>query len=134
MLLLAGGSACPTKQHDRNQIQCCNGGAFGGETACSVRENGYLVVMSRRDEWRKVLDSEVRRWSAMSCERLVSALRDSVVYEVEADSKMYQVEVELLKNTDRYVQVMVSVDDGSLPQSIVPASHSFICEKPPQTA
>jgi hypothetical protein len=86
--------------------------------------------MSRREEWRKVLDSELQRWSVMSCEQLVSELHDLQAYEVELDSKKYQVEVELLENTDKYVHVMVAVDDGSLPASISPLSSTFIRSKP----
>jgi hypothetical protein len=48
--------------------------------------------MSRREEWRKVLDSEVRRWSALSSEQLLAELEDLLAYEVEVDSKKYQVE------------------------------------------
>ena len=89
--------------------------------------------MGRREEWRKVLDSEVRRWSAMGCEQLISELRDLQAYEVELDSKKYQVEVEVLENTAEYVHVMVAVDDGSLLASISPLSHTFICAKPQPT-
>lgn len=85
--------------------------------------------MSRREEWRKVLDSEVKRWSAMSWDQLVSELPDVRAYEVELDSKHYQVEVDLLENTEKYVHVMVAVDDGSLPASISPLTHSFVCQK-----
>ena len=87
--------------------------------------------MSRREEWRKVLDSEVKRWSAMSCAELTSALHEGQVYEVEVDAKRYQVEVELLENTEKYLHVMVSVDDGSLPASISPSTSTFICQKDP---
>ena len=65
----------------------------------------------------------------MSCGQLASELRDARVYEVEVDSKKYIVEVELLKNSDQYLQVLVTVDDGSLPASIVPVSQIFVCEK-----
>jgi hypothetical protein len=85
--------------------------------------------MSRRVEWQKVLDSQVKRWSALSCAQLVSALHDLQAYEVEFDSKPYQVEVELLENTETYIHVRVSVDDGSLPASIMPLTHTFICQK-----
>jgi hypothetical protein len=85
---------------------------------------------SRREQWRKVLDTEVRRWAAMTYEQLISELRDLQVYEVELDSRKYQVEVELLENTKEYVHVMVAVDDGSLPASITPLTHTFICQKP----
>ena len=87
--------------------------------------------MSRREEWQKVLDAEVNRWSAKSCEQLASELHDLQAYEVEFDSKHYQVEVELLENTERYLHVMVAVDDGSLPASLSPLTHSFICNKTP---
>jgi hypothetical protein len=83
----------------------------------------------RRDKWRKVLDSEVERWSAMSCEQLISELHDPQAYEVELDSKKYQVEVELLEDTGEYIHVIVSVDDGSLPASLLPLTHTFICQK-----
>jgi hypothetical protein len=37
--------------------------------------------------------------------------------------------VELLENTEHYLHVMVAVDDGSLPRSISPLTHSFIQQK-----
>ena len=85
--------------------------------------------MSRRAEWRKVLDSEVERWSALSCVRLVSELRDLQAYEVEFDSKNYQVEVQLLEDNEHYLHFMVAVDDGGLPASIAPVSRSVIRQK-----
>jgi len=87
--------------------------------------------MRRRDEWRKVLDAEVKRWSAMSCAQLVSELRELQSYEVELDSKQYQVEVEMLEDTAQYVHVMVAVDNGRVPASFCPLCHSFVCEKQP---
>lgn len=75
----------------------------------------------------------MKRWSAMSCEQLVSELNEVKAYEVEFDSKQYQVEVELLENTARYLHVMVAVDDGSLPASIAPLTRTFICPKPVPT-
>jgi hypothetical protein len=89
----------------------------------------YSTDMSEREECCKVLDSEVQRWSAMSCDQLISELRDLQAYAVELDSTKYQVEVELLENADRYVQVMVAVDDGSLPASISPLTRTFISQK-----
>lgn len=86
--------------------------------------------MNRRAEWQKVLDAEVPRWSAMSCEELISKLDDVQCYEVEFDSKTYQVEVELLENTETYLHVMVGVDDGSLPASISPLTATFRRDKP----
>jgi len=92
--------------------------------------------MSRREEWRKVLDSEVKRWSAMSCDQLVSELPDGLeAYQIEFKSKQHNVEVEILENTDKYLHIVVAVDDGSLPASISPLCHSWIRHKehPPPT-
>ncbi len=56
-------------------------------------------------------------------------LRDVEHYEIECELKTYQVEVELLEKTERYVHVLVAVDDGSLPASIVPSCRSFVRHK-----
>jgi hypothetical protein len=85
--------------------------------------------MSRRAEWQKILDTEVARWSGMSWEQLVTELHEVRAYQVEVESKQYQVEVQLLENTADYVHVVVGVDDGVLPRSIVPLTHSFIRQK-----
>jgi hypothetical protein len=87
--------------------------------------------MNRRREWQKVLDCEVRRWSAMPWQQLVSELHDLQAYEVELESNTYAVEVELIENTKRYLHVMVAVDDGSLPASLKPLTETFICKKHP---
>ena len=84
---------------------------------------------TRREQWRRVVANELQRWSAMTPEQLASALDDEHVYEVELDSKTYQVEIEMLESTEEYFHVMVAVDDGSLPASIVPETQSFICNK-----
>jgi hypothetical protein len=86
--------------------------------------------MSRPEEWKKVLDSEVGRWSGMSCSQLFSELHDGLQeYQVEFESKQYNVEVELLENTEQYLHVVVAVDDGSLPASITPLCRSLILPK-----
>jgi hypothetical protein len=90
---------------------------------------GARRIMSRREEWQKVLDAEVARWSRMSWEELATELREVQAYQVEIESKQYQVEVQLLEKTGDYAHVSVSVDDGSLLQSIVPLTHSFIKQK-----
>ena len=66
----------------------------------------------------------------MAYDQLISELRHLQAYEVELDSRKYQVEVVILENTDKYVHVMVAVDDGSLPASIIPLTNTFICQKP----
>ena len=85
--------------------------------------------MTRREQWRTVLDAEIKRWSGMPLEQLISQLPDVQHYEVEFESRRYQVEVEILENTEQYINVAVAVDDGSLPASIFPATCNFIRHK-----
>ena len=85
--------------------------------------------MTRREQWRRVLDSELARWSALTSSQLVSELHEAQEYQVEFESKNYNVEVELLENTEQYLHVVVAVDDGCLPASIRPECHSFIRKK-----
>ena len=85
--------------------------------------------MSRREEWRRVLQTELKRWSSLSCDEVLAELRTRDVYELIADSKHYQVEVVLLEHKPEYLHVSIAIDDGSLQGSIHPESESFICRK-----
>lgn len=85
--------------------------------------------MKRREQWRPVLDAELKRWSAKSCEQLLAELPEVQAYEIEFENKVYQVEVEILENTEKYVHVLVAVDDGSLLASLSPLNETFIREK-----
>jgi hypothetical protein len=85
--------------------------------------------MKRREQWRPVLEAEVRSWSEKSCNELITELAELHAYEVEFDGRKYCVEVQLLENTDKYVHVSVDVDDGSIPASLRPLSTSFIRQK-----
>jgi hypothetical protein len=85
--------------------------------------------MRQREQWRPVLDAELKKWSTKSCAELVAALSGVEAYQVEVDGKRYTVEVQLLENTDKYVHVGVDVDDSSVPASFRPLSASFIREK-----
>jgi len=86
-------------------------------------------IRARRNNWRVVLKAEIKKWSAMSYNQVMSQLPDCECYEVEFKSKKYQVEVELLEDTELYIHVGISVDDGSLPASLWPAASSFVCLK-----
>ena len=85
--------------------------------------------MNRRRQWRKVLEAEVQRWSALPYNRLQPQLATTEVYEVVDGAQRYQVEIDVLENTREYVHVMLSLDDGSLPLSLVPVIDSFITNK-----
>ena len=88
-----------------------------------------LMALSRREQWRPILDAELKRWSTKSCDQLAIELTEERVYEVEFEGKNHQVEVTLLENTDKYLHVGVAVDDCSVPASLYPLSSSFIRER-----
>jgi len=85
--------------------------------------------MIRPEQWRPVLYAESARWKGKGWKKLVFELQEDTVYEVETESRSFQVEVQLLENTNRYIHVCVSLDDGSLPSSLTPMSTSFILNK-----
>lgn len=85
--------------------------------------------MRNRDQMRKILENEMKLWSAKPFEQLVADLKEAQNYEVKADSVLYQVEVDLLENTKEYVHVGIAVDDGHFLSSIFPLSDSFIVRK-----
>lgn len=82
--------------------------------------------MKPREEWRPVLEAEIKRWSEIPVDQLVSALVKVQAYEVKFESKTYQIEVELLENADSLVHVGISVDDGRFWRAMRPLSTSFI--------
>jgi hypothetical protein len=58
---------------------------------------------------------------------LLAALSDGLrPYEVERNSKAYNVEVELLESSDTYFHLAIDMDDGTLPASMSPLTGSFI--------
>ena len=65
----------------------------------------------------------------MSSDELISKLAEGLTYQVHFNSKAYQVEVEMIENTDDYVHVVVAVDDGSVPASIFPLTRDFVRSK-----
>jgi hypothetical protein len=85
--------------------------------------------MNRRQQWRKVLEAEKQRWSALPYDQLVSRLSKTNIYELEQDAQKYQVEIEVLENTAEYVHIAISVDDGSVPASFLPVTDSFITKR-----
>ena len=89
--------------------------------------------MTRREEWRKVLQAELVRWSSLPWDRVLTELRNRDVYEVVNDHGRFQVEVELVQDTPEYLLINIAVDDGSLPASIIPASESFVTKKTPSS-
>jgi hypothetical protein len=84
------------------------------------------LQMTRREQWRKVLDLEVRRWSEMVPDQLAAALEGEHIYQVERDLRIYQIEVKMLESTEEYFHVMVAVDDGGLPEAMLPETESFV--------
>jgi hypothetical protein len=86
--------------------------------------------MADRKKLREVLEGEVALWSKKTYQQVIAELTlDLEAYQVKVDSVEYNVEVQLLENTESYIHVSVAVDDGSLPSAMFPVSDSFILKK-----
>ncbi len=90
---------------------------------------GWQKRASRREQWRPVLEAEVKRWSAMSWVEILAEAPGADCYQVEFKGKTIQVEVQVLENTKDYIHIAVAVDDGCIPASFHPLSESFIVRK-----
>jgi hypothetical protein len=75
------------------------------------------------------LDEELDRWSAMPSTELIARLAEVRNYQIESGGLVYQFEVQILENSDEYVHISVTVDDGRLPFSICPLGKSFTKNK-----
>jgi hypothetical protein len=85
--------------------------------------------MRNREQMRTILQNQIQLWSAKPLGQRLADLKEVQNYQVVADSVVYQIEVDLLENTEEYVHVGIAVDDGLLPSSIFPVSDSFILKK-----
>jgi hypothetical protein len=97
-----------------------------------VKLPGWRKRTRHREEWRPVLEAELKRWSAKSWEQVLAEVPDVEGYQIEFQGKHYNVEVQILENTDDYIHVMVAVDDGSLPTALRALCGSFILRKQQQ--
>jgi hypothetical protein len=83
--------------------------------------------MTRCEQWRTILDAEMKRWEAKSCEQLIFELTSHIVtYERKLNSKKCQFEVQLVEDTETYVHVLIAVDEARLWGAMHPWSSSFI--------
>ena len=80
----------------------------------------------RRETWKPILEDEVQRWCGKTFGQLQAELQDEVVYEVERAGCKYQVEVQVLERSADRLHVMVAVDDGTLPRSLMPMCETFV--------
>ena len=81
-------------------------------------------MTQRRDRWKSVLRREAELWAALTFEEIVCRLtqRDPYVYDVLLDGCSYQVEVGIVDLNSTSANVVIGVDDGSLPASLVPVT------------
>ena len=87
------------------------------------------MTMAYRKQWRAELDHELAVWSKKTPKQLILELPETKAYQVNVGNSTYQVEVDLLENTESYLHVGVGVDDGRLPASMFPVTDSFILSK-----
>ena len=80
------------------------------------------------DLLRQLLNQEVDRWASKPFDALVTELAESVNYEIDYQGTSCQVEVVLLESRE-YLNVCVSVDDGSFRRATFPLTYSFIVHR-----
>lgn len=99
---------------------------FGlGDREESAEERQRDRVM-RKEKLLQALRSEVNQWSSQTSGQLRSQLEETLSYSSKLDDEAYQVQIEVLEDTDTYVHVLVAVDDGSLWRGMNPLSTSFL--------
>ena len=86
--------------------------------------------MPSKSEIAKVLDREILRWSEMPIRKLIADLNEPRAYEVEDESGRYQMEAQLLENTESYLHLMLSAHDGTLRRFVLPVTKTIIIDKP----
>ncbi|MFZ0305360.1 MAG: hypothetical protein WAL75_21905 [Terracidiphilus sp.] len=85
--------------------------------------------MSDRKKSRGVLEGEAALWSKKTPDQIIAELPETKAYQIRVESVEYNVEVELLENTESYIHFAIGVEDGRLPSAIFPVSDSFILKK-----
>lgn len=77
--------------------------------------------MKTADRLLTCLAKESAAWRRLSAEQVLLRLQDEeTYYETECEGTDFQVEVMLATVTEDFVQILISVDDGTLPRSIIP--------------
>lgn len=79
----------------------------------------------KKDELKKMLAQEIDKWANKSFEEL-NKIKIPMVYESGEGNKCYQVEISILEKNKEYIQLDISVTDGSLSRYIKPLSKSII--------
>lgn len=84
-------------------------------------------MTSRRKRWTELLNQELEKWRSMPTKELLSkfASGDHYSYLLVAGSEETQVNVQVIRPEETTAHVIVRVDDGSLPQALVPVTGTF---------
>ena len=77
--------------------------------------------MKSADHLQTCLAKELAAWRRLSADEILERLEDEeTYYETECEGFEFQVEVTLATVTEDFVQILISVDDGTLPRSLIP--------------
>lgn len=81
-----------------------------------------------KEELKKALIAEKNKYTSKSFEELVK-IQKPITYQGGIGDNWYQVEVQILEKTEKYVHLSISVDDGRIPKAILPLCEDFILYK-----
>ncbi|MCK5306585.1 MAG: hypothetical protein KAJ66_05565 [Candidatus Omnitrophica bacterium] len=82
----------------------------------------------KKEDLKRALLNEKEKYESKTFDQLVK-IDKPVTYECGSGKDWYQVEIQVLEKNDKYVHVVVSVDDGRLWRTILPLTSSFIVYK-----
>jgi hypothetical protein len=97
-------------------------GILKGETSAAEAARKHGLTLAEVEDWRDrfLAGAENALRTRPNDE---DALKDEQIKKLKqkiGGARHYQVEVPLVEETDRYLHVMVAVDEGTLPSSLVP--------------
>lgn len=76
----------------------------------------------------KNVRKEEEKFSQKSYEDL-SKLDKNLSYQVDSDENAYQVEVNIVEKNEKFIQLLIAVDDGAIFRGRVPLSTSVVVHK-----
>ena len=78
----------------------------------------------KKKDLRRLLTAETKVWAEKSYDQLCAELRDVIAFQRGEGDDSHNFEVIMLEETDSYVHVGISVDDGSFLRSFAPPTTS----------
>ncbi len=81
-----------------------------------------------KNELKVILEEEKNKYANKTYDDLIKIV-EPVTYTINSGQNTYQIEVQLVEKNDKYLNVSISIDDGSLIRSMFPLTAGIIINK-----